>query len=67
MTAIDELKVDRSDQTAFLHHVLKGGANDDFFAEITNRNPLPMLGEAFDTLEKRFETHEKQSSRCAKI
>jgi hypothetical protein len=60
MTAINELEIDRADQTAFLHHVLKGAANDFFFADISKRDPLPMLGEAFDMLEKRFETHEKQ-------
>jgi hypothetical protein len=60
MTAIDELEIDRSDQTAFLHHILKGAANDFFFTDISKRDPLPLLGEAFDMLEKRFETHEKQ-------
>jgi hypothetical protein len=60
MTAVDELEIDRSDQTAFLHHILKGAANDFFYSDISNQDPRPSLGEAFGLLEKRFETHEKQ-------
>jgi hypothetical protein len=58
MTGIDELEVDRSDQTAVLHHNLKGVTNDFFFTDISKRDTL--LGEAFDMLEKIFETHKKQ-------
>jgi hypothetical protein len=60
VTAVDELEIDRSDQTAFLHHILKGAANDFFYSDISNQDPRPSLGEAFGLLEKRFETHEKQ-------
>jgi hypothetical protein len=60
ITAVEELEIDKSDQTALLHHILKGAANDFFFASIANRDPHPLLGEAFEMLEKRFETHEKQ-------
>jgi hypothetical protein len=60
MTAIEELEIERSDQAAFLRHIFKGAANDFFFASIANRDPRRLLGEAFDMLYKRFETHKKQ-------
>jgi hypothetical protein len=60
LTAVEELGIDRSDQTSFLHHILKGAANDFFFSDISKREPRPTLGEAFNLIERRFETHEKQ-------
>jgi hypothetical protein len=60
ITAVEELEIDKSDQTALLNLILKGAANDYFFASIANRDPRPLLGKAFEMLEKRFETHKKQ-------
>jgi hypothetical protein len=60
LTAIEELEIDRIDHTTFLHHILKGASIDFFFSDISGRDPRPRLGEAFELLERRFETHEKQ-------
>jgi hypothetical protein len=43
ITAIEELEIERSDQAAFLHHILEGADNDCFFASIANSDPRPLL------------------------
>jgi hypothetical protein len=60
LTAIEKQEIDRIDHTTFLHHILKSASNDFFFSDISGRDPRPRLGEAFELLERRFETHEKQ-------
>jgi hypothetical protein len=60
MTAIADLEINRADQSVLLHSVLNSAANDFYFADVSKRDHLPILGEAFYMRENIFETHELQ-------
>jgi hypothetical protein len=61
-TAIAELKIDRSDQTAF--HVLKGEANAFLFADVSKRDSRPMSGQTIDMIKKMSDIIQSRDCEC---